>query len=154
MRVKKSCPSHVHSAWSHPEIQHACKGLTIVDIDFLNHSHKLMPCFIDVYYSLRYIEKTGRDTHPWSMRRMGIYQRYDFDSASSIWILLQPIPKAKELATSSVESKSRLLLLRHILLCSSKIQNWRYYLKDLQQKIREKVRAVRSQSQFVFSDTD
>jgi hypothetical protein len=104
---------------------------------------------VEVCYSLMYVEKSGRDTHPWSMRRMGVYQRYSLDSGVSVWILLQPTPRSKQII-APMKPKSGLLLLKHVLLCSSKTRNWRYYLKELQKKVWEMVCDIRSHARCLF----
>ena len=93
----------------------------------------------ELCYILRYVQKTGRDTHPWSVRQTGVYQKYDFNEKSSNWIFLQPSSQAKRLATPKPDVPTENPLDTHVLILSSTVDAWRWYLKELDQKIRSLV---------------
>jgi len=95
----------------------------------------------EMFYNLRYVEETGRNTHPWSIRRMGVYQKFSAQTNSSVWILIQPTLAAKRLARISTESTYIFHPSMHVTLISSTLRKWRGYLRDLDRNIRDKVRS-------------
>ncbi|KAF8246074.1 hypothetical protein K440DRAFT_685745 [Wilcoxina mikolae CBS 423.85] len=90
-------------------------------------------------YLLRYPEQNGRDySQKWSIRRTGVYHHFDPNTKSSVFIFLHPVRGArtqariKELCSSpkSLKSTQAHPLRLHLLLLSSYIDNWRWYLRD------------------------
>lgn len=97
----------------------------------------------EFFYNLRYVEETGRDSHPWSLRRMGVYQKYSAEAKTSVWIFVQATSIAKKLAKISAEARDPLHLAFHVSLLSSTMGKWTGYLKSLDRKIREKAENTR-----------
>lgn len=93
----------------------------------------------ELCYNLRYVQKSGRETHPWSVRQMGVYQKFDFNESSSTWIFLQPTCQVKRLAIAMPNQRTRHPLDTHISILSSTTEAWRWYLKELDQTIRSLV---------------
>ena len=94
---------------------------------------------IELCYILRYVQRTGRETHPWSMRQMGIYQKFDFSKKSSNWIFLQPSSQAKKLAMHRPHVQASHPLEAHIEILSSTLDAWRWYLNGLDHTTRSLV---------------
>jgi len=92
----------------------------------------------EIFYNLRYVEETKRATYPWSVRRMGVYQKYNAQTKSSVWIVIQPTPAALTLTNNFLLSE-QLPLAMHLWLISSTTAKWRMYLKHCDNEIREKV---------------
>ncbi|KAL9122943.1 MAG: hypothetical protein Q9187_000498 [Circinaria calcarea] len=88
-----------------------------------------------MFYNIRYIEETGRDTHPWSTRTIGIYQKHNFQTRSNTWIVIQPSTAIKRLIVSSTESHSLSPLSLHTTLLNSTLFQWPTYLKHLNWRI-------------------
>ena len=88
-----------------------------------------------MFYNIRYVDKTGRDTHPWSTRTVGIYQKYNFQTKSNTWTVIQPSIAIKRLIVSSTESHSLSPLSLHTTLLNSTLVQWPAYLKHLNCKI-------------------
>ncbi|KAF8244930.1 hypothetical protein K440DRAFT_557560, partial [Wilcoxina mikolae CBS 423.85] len=94
----------------------------------------------DTCYLLRYVEKNGRswNSNPWSIRRTGVYHRYCPDTQSNVFIFLHPKEQTKlqerihSLCTQDESSMPWANPMRlHLLLLSSYLDNWRWYLSDL-----------------------
>ena len=84
------------------------------------------------------MERNGRlHGNPWSIRQTGVYHRYSPLENSSVWLLLHPLANSiaqKRLNDCYSRPHCGLNInpLRiHILLLSSYLDNWRWYLKDL-----------------------
>jgi hypothetical protein len=92
----------------------------------------------EFFYNLRYVEESARATYPWSVRRMGVYQKYNSLTNSSVWIVIRPTPVALTL-TNNFFLSQQLPLAMHLWLMSSTIGKWRSYLKHWDNEIREKV---------------
>jgi hypothetical protein len=95
---------------------------------------------IDTCYLLRYVEKNGRSwsSNPWSIRRTGVYHRFCPKTKSSVFIFLHPKEQTKlqerirSLCTRGESSMPWANPMRfHLLLLSSYLDNWRWYLSDL-----------------------
>ena len=99
-------------------------------------SEQLCPEF---FYNIRYVAKTGRDSWPWSYRRMGVYHKHYFKNGSSTWIILQPTAAAKRLPTLTLTNRDFAAILPHAFLFQSTAQSWRAYLKHLEYEVRKDV---------------
>lgn len=109
---------------------------------------KYIPCLkarlltrVELCYLLRSYEKHNRSTlkNAWSLRQMAVYHKYDRQTATSVWIIIQPFKRCKlalwkELAKAPCRSQNLYL---HALLISLTLQDWRWYLNDRRQFIRQ-----------------
>jgi len=95
-------------------------------------------------YLLKFVEPHGRSSgsNPWSLRQMGIYQRFETDTRIQSCILLQRSIRLKAMMKESFERKTtdNSYLLQHwssihLLMIASISSNWDSYAKFLDQKI-------------------
>ena len=91
-------------------------------------------------YGINYMAKTGRDTWPWSNRKVGIYHKYDRVFQSSIWIVLQPTIIASRLPKLFADRAKSPLMEPHLVLFHSTAQSWTAYLKYIEIEVRKNVR--------------
>ncbi|KAH8591695.1 hypothetical protein B0O99DRAFT_690500 [Bisporella sp. PMI_857] len=109
--------------------------------DSLSGPNQCQKWSLHLIYNIRYVERTGRPDYAWAIRRMGIYQKYLSATGYSTWILLQPTKGACKI----VENKADDLFpeSRHITLLSALHRQWRPYLKDLDNSLRDLARIAR-----------
>lgn len=95
-------------------------------------------------FNLHSYEKNGGKTgNPWSLRQMGIYQKFDLYSQKHVWILLQPFSLAQRTLTRILKrcalhgSTSRNLhpMSLHARFMDTAALNWSAYLGDLRNDI-------------------
>lgn len=93
---------------------------------------------VDICYLFKYVEKNGRPNgNPWSIRQSGVYHRYSPKLNSNVWLLLHPLAdsvaqrRLNDWYSRPHHSLNINPLRIHILLLSSYLDNWRWYLKDL-----------------------
>lgn len=96
----------------------------------------------DIFYQFWYVEKNNRKHgNPWSVRQTGVYHRFsttDPSNVENLWLLLHPMPNSK--AQSRLDVSADKLNVRdvsldplrlHVLIMSSYVDNWRWYLHDI-----------------------
>jgi hypothetical protein len=96
----------------------------------------------DIFYQFWYVEKNNRKhSDPWSVRQTGVYHRFstaDSPQAENLWLLLHPMPNSKAQTRMAVAAEklsvvemARDPLRLHVLIMSSYVDNWRWYLHDI-----------------------
>jgi hypothetical protein len=96
---------------------------------------------VELCYLLRSYEKHNRSTlkNPWSLRQMAVYHKYDRQTATSVWIFIQPFKRCK-LALWKEFPRTRCSspkLYLHTLLISLTLRDWRWYLNDRRQFVSQ-----------------
>jgi len=94
----------------------------------------------DICYNFRYVEQNGRTTgNPWSLRQIGVYEKYDSLKDVSIWILISASETAREalddikLTNQPVDSRCLTETnMFHAVLIAAVSREWRKYLEHLQ----------------------
>lgn len=113
----------------------------------------------DISYQMNYVEENFRDPHnPWSFRHTGVYHQHQHDdhplqfdlfvllhpNQSSVldaqvleWLGIDPskTPLATSSSTSDMPDPERL----HLLVLSSFLDNWRWYLRYLGERFNDAV---------------
>jgi hypothetical protein len=113
----------------------------------------------DIFYQFQYVERNNRTFgDPWSVRQTGVYHRFETvaqpsskhdkgketiaeRNAENLWMLLHPMPKSRAqtrlaaaveglMAEELAEDPLRL----HVLILSSYVDNWRWYLHDVKRR--------------------
>ena len=103
---------------------------------------------LEVCYNIRYIDRNGRqDEDPWSLRQIGVYERYSFEKQSSVWFLLQPsahvcqrLKDDLQMKSSSTSASTDQTLLLHALIQFTASRHWMDYVDDLRLQIEKLVR--------------
>ena len=99
-------------------------------------------------YTLKYVERNGRPQgNNWSIRQTVVYHQHTADNTDT-WIILLPKAESvfqRRLATVFSDTRSaRAVQLDptavHLLLFSSYIENWRWYLGQLSETFLDAVR--------------
>lgn len=107
----------------------------------------------DIFYQFWYVERNNRKHgSPWSVRQTGVYHRFSEIikqgdvSAENLWLLLHPMRNSKAqtrlgVAADKVNAREMALdpLRLHVLIMSSYIDNWRWYLHDIKRQYLELV---------------
>jgi hypothetical protein len=107
----------------------------------------------DIFYQFSYVEQNNRKNgSPWSMRQTGVYHRFSETSklgdlgAENLWLLLHPMRNSKAqtrlgVAAEKIGARDMALdpLRLHVLIMSSYIDNWRWYLHDIKRRSIELV---------------
>lgn len=108
-------------------------------------------------YNIRYVVKHGRNLkNPWSVRHMAVYQRFDGETDSSAWILLQPADSVyQQLQENAVDSSGSIEADKHkkslhLAFLWSTEKNWREYVNYLQDQFKILVRIFLLQCAFAF----
>ncbi|OCK74718.1 hypothetical protein K432DRAFT_429867 [Lepidopterella palustris CBS 459.81] len=97
----------------------------------------------DFFYLLRYVVKTGRDSWPWSDRRMGVYQKYNAEIGDSTWIIMQPTAAVRKLPQLCSPMGRSSVFEAHVFLLRSTLQSWKAYLRYLETQVRKDSRQAR-----------
>lgn len=66
--------------------------------------------------------KTGRETWPWSERKMGVYDKYDSETNSSTWLILQPTSLAWKLPELCGTERNAYIMTSHEFLFQSSLR--------------------------------
>lgn len=116
-------------------------------------------CGLQVCYTLKSVEPSGFSTEwPWSIRHCAIHHAFDAENIRSTWIVIkgdQLIKKRIQSATrdcsppelSSFETIDRAFaaaLATHLVVCDWSAENWRWYIKFLEEKLEELTRETTS----------
>ena len=70
---------------------------------------------------------------------MGIYHKYDNETKSSTWIMLQPAHFALKIPDMDVERCDFSLVEPHLFLLQSTLQTWKSYCENIESQVREDV---------------
>lgn len=75
---------------------------------------------------------------PWSLRQMTAYQRYDFDSEKSTWVLIKAFQGCKSrLRTVISKGRPKHPMALHLLFLTMATENWRWYIDCLRRRLAE-----------------
>ena len=110
---------------------------------------------LQLCYSLKSVEKSEvQKDWPWSIRHCAAHHSFDLDNVRSTWIIIKGnrlMEKRIHSATSdrgpthfssfqTVEKAFAAALATHLLLCDWSGENWRWYIKFLEDKLQEMTR--------------
>jgi len=105
---------------------------------------------IECAYSLQYVVLNGRlaeeqpNHDPWSIRQTAVYQRYDSELNRIVFILVSPSQIVKDAIAEALEAGCQRKRLPkpfdlHLIIVSALQDNWRLYVRSLEELIREQV---------------
>jgi hypothetical protein len=100
---------------------------------------------IDMCYLLVHVEESkGKQRVSWPIRQTAVFHRFVPNSEGSLWIFINPMPNSvlqqrleRTVVHGELLSCSRDLQHLHLLVLSSYIENWRWYLKALNEEFTE-----------------
>lgn len=110
---------------------------------------------LQLCYSLKSVEKSAlQKDWPWSIRHCAAHHSFDVDNVRSTWIIIKGdrlMERRIHSATSdrgprhfssfqTVEKAFAAALATHLLLCEWSGENWRWYIKFLEDKLQEMTR--------------
>jgi hypothetical protein len=92
-------------------------------------------CYLFVYVE----ESKHGNKKSWPVRQLGVFHRFNPKTKTSLWILLNPMPNSRvqQRLDDSVLQQNWLkdsypdLQQLHLMVISSYIHNWRWYLDDI-----------------------
>ena len=107
-------------------------------------------------YNFKYVAQNGRpDRNPWSIRQVGIYEKFNVETGQSVWIVLQPSGRvydrlkegisSKDWQASPVEKNGRAVVasvLIHAGILNTLGCEWGRYLEELNLQVQQLVRSV------------
>lgn len=98
----------------------------------------------DIAYILVYTEESRDERRSsWPIRQIGVFHRYMPKSAKSLWIFVNPMVKSifQKRLESTISRRNAPFPLNmmniHVLVVSSYITNWRWYLNSLNAEFEE-----------------
>ncbi len=74
---------------------------------------------------------------------MGIYHKYDIETESSTWIMLQPAPFALKIPDMLFECYKPSPIETHLYLLQSTLQMWNSYFTNVESQVRKDVSSFR-----------
>ena len=110
---------------------------------------------LQMCYSLKSVERSDlQQDWPWSIRHCAAHHSFDIDAVRSTWIIVkgdQLVERRINSATSdrgptefssfqTIEKAFAAALATHLLLCDWSSENWRWYIKFLEDKLQEMTR--------------
>ncbi|KAF2191006.1 hypothetical protein K469DRAFT_696760 [Zopfia rhizophila CBS 207.26] len=105
-------------------------------------------------YNLMSVEESRDQIDlPWSIRQTAVYHSFDFETRKSVWITVKGNEVIKERISDATKSSraSRFgssndafsaSLAIHLLLCDLSGENWRWYIKDLENALQDLTRNI------------
>lgn len=106
---------------------------------------------VEICYNIKYVEKNNRlPDNPWSIRKTGIYQKFEYLKKSSTWILVQPSEQVqrrvrevfKARTAENIENSVHNPLDIHLVFLSAAAENWRWYYNSLEEALVDRVRIM------------
>lgn len=100
---------------------------------------------LEICYNLPYMAQNGRDRgDPWSLRQVGVYQRFCFEHRRSIWIFLQLSQQTrawliKMLDRDGASRAEEHSMVFHLVILSITSRGWNDYLEHLDALLAEYV---------------
>ncbi|KAF2444640.1 hypothetical protein P171DRAFT_359811 [Karstenula rhodostoma CBS 690.94] len=120
---------------------------------------------VRLYYNMRSVERrvnwVPRDYElGWSVKSIAVYHSFDVESGHSVWLTCDSNPEARDHVKNWISGRgsfelgslcSRFLktLTMHLLICEWSVQNWRWYLKELEDEAQKIALETRT---FVLED--
>lgn len=110
-------------------------------------------------YSLKFVERSPSQEHwPWSIRHCAVYHSFDVEQIRTNWIIIKGNRETErriqnatkdggppELSIyENVVNAFTSAMETHLLICDSAMENWRWYISYLEQKLQDLTRAVKS----------
>ena len=106
---------------------------------------------LQLCYSLKSVEKSTSQDWPWSIRHCALHHAFDVENTRSTWIVIKgnrEIELRIQSATSSkgpaelssfqtIDRAFAAALATHLILCDWSVENWRWYIKFLEEKLRQ-----------------
>lgn len=104
-------------------------------------------------YNLKSVEPTGEPHMPWSLRQVAVYHSLDIKTGKELWVVAKGDELIKERIEDIIDSKGGLIdttnrapakgafaasLVTHLIVSDWCSENWRWYLSDLEESLREK----------------
>lgn len=94
-----------------------------------------------MFYTFRYAKHHSHPTEPWVVRQCGVYQKLDFQTKKSLFILINAEPNSEahrrvmaSLASDRYRMSSRSLWL-HSIVHASYFPNWREYIAEYEKQL-------------------
>ena len=112
---------------------------------------------LQVCYSLKSVERSGSQRDwPWSIRHCATHHSFDVENIRSSWIIVkgdQLMERRVQSATSdrgpldlssfqSIDKAFAAALATHLILCDWSAENWRWYIKFLEDRLQEMTRGT------------
>ena len=97
---------------------------------------------IEICYNIRHVERHGRDgKEPWSFRNFAVYQQSPSLGTASWMFVNLPLTIQDHLGRvlSDPESLASPSMLWHAYIVTASLRNWRWYLNDLEDSLKELV---------------
>ena len=127
------------------------RGLRVQELGWSGRDYRLC-------YNLRSVEQARGGGEPWSIRQAAIHHSFDVESGQASWLVI----KANEVLQNRIKSAtgSRGLpkvcsfgdvsrafastLATHLVFCEWSVENWRWYINFLEEKMQETTRRTLS----------
>ena len=102
-----------------------------------------MTVVAELCYNLRFVQHNGRTLgDPWSLRQIGVYQKYDRTNGRSVWIFIsasdvphQAVDAVRQSSTFNDERRLSTVVMVHAALFETATFEWRTYLESLDAQI-------------------
>ena len=110
-------------------------------------------CDLQVCYSLKSIERSQLQAHwPWSIRHCAVHHSFDAKTVRSTWVIIKGDNLIEERINRATNGKNASLgkpafetvekafaasLTTHLMLCDWSSENWRWYVKFLEEKFED-----------------
>jgi hypothetical protein len=97
--------------------------------------------FTEIFYTFRYAEFKGHPNEPWVIRQAGVYQKFDVQNKSSLYILVNAVPNSaahnramQSFADHQLQIKLSPLWL-HGVIHASYFASWREYIAEYEKRL-------------------
>lgn len=111
---------------------------------------------ISVCYNIRSIEKSDKQSWPWSIRQCAIHHSFDIVNVRSTWVVIKGndlMENRLQLATSergpammrnykTLDQAFAAALATHLMFCELSTENGHLYLKDLEHRVQDLTRST------------
>ncbi|KAF2865937.1 hypothetical protein BDV95DRAFT_242928 [Massariosphaeria phaeospora] len=105
-----------------------------------------------ICYNLRSVEESPKEADlPWSVRQTAVYHTFDFETGRSVWVTikgnnvikkrLSGLAKTWDSSSFATVADAFLASLKsHMVLCDWSVENWRWYINDLENSLQPLMR--------------
>ena len=102
---------------------------------------------LEFCYNIKHIDRNDRpERNPWSIRQVGVYERFDVITGQSVWIILRPSKRVNRrlqevlaLQRTTSDRSTGAIVFLHAAILIAAGREWGEYLEELREQIQRLV---------------
>lgn len=95
----------------------------------------------DAFYTFKHAERKGKSNEPWVIRQTGVYQKFDFEKGSSLFIVFNVVPnslahrRVLDCLMNHQKQVQASPLWLHEIIHASYFMSWRDYIAEYESRL-------------------